>query len=161
VVFLFFLAFQSFPKEFCMKIAKGVSWFLFGCLSALVLAACINPVSSITEGRQQNASDGSAALTVKSVAYNREYEFLLLMGHWNRDYANESGDTYLYTPDLPTLLAAGKQTTKITAANNRVDTHVPPGGGHDLYQKHNNGGGETERSVVDSGVRLEAQLENK
>jgi hypothetical protein len=159
-------------KEFCMKIAKGISWFLCGCLSALVLAACINPLPStagppetgaeikaadgepftvtltidaggstravagsgvnfiisggvrnfiqlivvdkatgevhaLTDARQQNAGDTSASLVIQSISYGKQYEFLLLMGHWERDYDAENGGQYRYTAGPPTLLAVG------------------------------------------------------
>ncbi|MDR1108980.1 MAG: DUF6273 domain-containing protein [Spirochaetaceae bacterium] len=85
-------------------------------------------VHALTDARQKKAADTSATLTVTALAYEKDYEFLLLMGHWERDYKAETpSGNYRYVEDrLPTLLAAGRQTAHITLGDNTVTITLYP-----------------------------------
>ncbi|MDR0386403.1 MAG: right-handed parallel beta-helix repeat-containing protein [Treponema sp.] len=67
------------------------------------------------EIRRSNASETEAQLRIDSVPFGKTYSFLLLMGHWERDYGKEiSGGPYVYTTAQPTLLAAGFKEQEVT-----------------------------------------------
>jgi hypothetical protein len=61
------------------------------------------------EKRRLNKDETSAELSIAALPRGKTYAFLLLMGHWDRNYA-QSGGNYAYDPGKsPTLLAAGFQ----------------------------------------------------
>ncbi|MDR0760800.1 MAG: hypothetical protein LBF74_11960 [Treponema sp.] len=91
-------------------------------------------IAAFDEVRRQKDSEQDAMLIVNSLVLNKTYYFLLLMGHWERDYAREAEDKdgkYDYKEaNPPTLLAAGLQeetingygTVKVTMWPIVVDT---------------------------------------
>jgi hypothetical protein len=69
-------------------------------------------IAAVVEDRR--TKDGETAATLVVIGLNFDstkgttYEFLILMGYWDRD--DKNGETYLYDPNSPpTLLAAGLQ----------------------------------------------------
>jgi hypothetical protein len=85
-------------------------------------------VHTLTDARQKDAAQKEATLRVKNISYGKNYEFLLLMGHWERDYGAETpnGD-YRYVADrLPTLLAVGRTMAHITTADNTITITLYP-----------------------------------
>ncbi|MDR1108746.1 MAG: hypothetical protein LBL19_06895 [Spirochaetaceae bacterium] len=93
-----------------------------------VLEPAAGKVHALTDARQENAAQKNATLQVEKIVYEKDYEFLLLMGHWERDYgAESSGGNYKYVEDeLPTLLAAGHTTARINLLNNTVNITMYP-----------------------------------
>ncbi|MDR1108747.1 MAG: formylglycine-generating enzyme family protein [Spirochaetaceae bacterium] len=93
-----------------------------------VLDPAAGKVHALTDARQENAAQKNATLQVEKIVYEKDYEFLLLMGHWDRDYGKESsGGNYKYVEDhLPTLLAAGHTTARINLLNNTVNITMYP-----------------------------------
>jgi hypothetical protein len=56
----------------------------------------------------RDAGGGRGSLSVPELDSGREYTFLALMGHWQRDYARGTPENYAYIEnEPPTLLAAG------------------------------------------------------
>jgi hypothetical protein len=74
-------------------------------------------IVAFDEVRREKDSDTEALLWIKSIPFGPTYHFLLLMGHWERDYDAESGGSYVYKEDNPpTLLAAGLKDQPITGS---------------------------------------------
>jgi hypothetical protein len=81
-------------------------------------------IIAFDEVRRGNDSSGQAILEIDSLPLGRTYSFLLLMGHWERDYAKEAKNgngNYVYQENNPpTLLATGlkeqliKESGKVT-----------------------------------------------
>jgi hypothetical protein len=73
-------------------------------------------IVAFDEARRHDATELAAVLNIPSIEYNKNYHFLLLMGHWERDYVAEqsSGGAYVYKAGPPTLLAAGLQEKLVT-----------------------------------------------
>ncbi|MDR2662539.1 MAG: hypothetical protein LBC31_06030 [Treponema sp.] len=71
-------------------------------------------ITAVVEERRRDDSP-TVDFTVDSLPFNKTYHFLLLMGHWERDYANETPNDgeYRYLDRPPTLLAAGLASRKI------------------------------------------------
>jgi hypothetical protein len=85
-------------------------------------------VRALTDVRQQNARQTAVAMPVRPIAYNKDCDFLLLMGHWERDYKQESsGGDYAYdTANPPTLLLAGHRKAAINPGNKTVTIPMFP-----------------------------------
>jgi hypothetical protein len=64
-------------------------------------------IIAFTENRRENALETEGVLVLNGIPVGHTYYFLLLMGHWDRDYAHETDGNYAYTTNPPTLLAAG------------------------------------------------------
>jgi hypothetical protein len=62
-------------------------------------------IVAFDEYRRPNKEETAATLSIDSIAFGKKYDFLLLMGHWERE-TNE-GDDFIYKETPPTLLAAG------------------------------------------------------
>jgi hypothetical protein len=94
----------------------------------IVVDKSTGKVHTLTDVRQQNAGKTEVVMPVQPIPYDRDYEFLLLMGHWNRDYLKESsGGNYLYdAANPPTLLAAGYQRAAISPKNKTVTIAMFP-----------------------------------
>jgi hypothetical protein len=71
-------------------------------------------IAGFHEVRSTGVSQPSAVLTLKGLVNNHTYAILLLEGHWERDYAKETGGSYVYTNNPPTLLRAGYQEVTFT-----------------------------------------------
>jgi hypothetical protein len=71
-------------------------------------------IVAFDEVRRGNDDETEAELRIDSITFGGTYHFLLLMGHWERNYAAEDGGSYIYTADPPTLLAAGLKTQTVT-----------------------------------------------
>jgi hypothetical protein len=89
-----------------------------GNLCNVIQIIVVNEAGDITtfdEVRKSNDSELAAELTIDFIPFGATYYFLLLMGHWERDYAAEPADgTYVYKEDSPpTLLAAGLKEERI------------------------------------------------
>jgi hypothetical protein len=88
--------------------------------------------------RRKNDTDAGTEFSINNLAVGRTYALFLLMGHWERTYAETSGEDYVYYEDKPpTLLAAGLaepylelkggiQTVTITMFAIQVDTAFTP-----------------------------------
>jgi hypothetical protein len=78
------------------------------------------------EGSRQNDNDTSTDVSV-TIPPGKEYGFLLLVGHRERNYAQEvSGGDYLYKAGSPTLLYAGLTKEAITPSTTAVTITVKP-----------------------------------
>jgi hypothetical protein len=85
-------------------------------------------IVAFDEARRGSDNEAAATLTIESIPFNNTYNFLLLMGHWDRDYEAEktSGGTYVYIESLPpTLLAAGLKEVTVTGAGTVTITMWP------------------------------------
>jgi hypothetical protein len=79
-------------------------------------------LAGFDEAFRKNASDSFAELWINDVDFGHTYNFLVLVGHWDRDYAAEEQDgQYKYKSDtLPTLLAAGFKSQEINPSDEKV-----------------------------------------
>ncbi|MDR3131174.1 MAG: hypothetical protein LBU18_06470 [Treponema sp.] len=67
------------------------------------------------EERRTDDSQTEANLNIDSIAFGQKYYFLLLMGHWERNYQAETGSGYVYIDNRPpTLMAAGFKEQTVT-----------------------------------------------
>jgi hypothetical protein len=64
-------------------------------------------VHGFLEHRQKNAGDTTVDLTIGGLDWDGTYRFLVLVGYWERTYAESPGTDYQYTSAAPTLLLAG------------------------------------------------------
>jgi hypothetical protein len=96
-------------------------------------------IIEVVEDRRTDAGS-STELVVENITFDNTYNFLLLMGHWERNYAGEKENPgqYQYKDGPPTLLAAGFKSQTVTAKNSlitiamypiQVDTKFTTGGG--------------------------------
>jgi hypothetical protein len=81
-------------------------------VQVIALDAATGEVVDFQQVFRLNDGDTGISLTVQNLWTGGRYHFLVLMGHRERDYANENNprkpeDPYSYTTDPPTLLAAG------------------------------------------------------
>ncbi|MDR2246290.1 MAG: hypothetical protein LBE17_06415 [Treponema sp.] len=87
-------------------------------------------IAAFDEVRRQKDSEQDAMLIVNSLMLNKTYYFLLLMGHWERDYAREAKDKdgkYDYIEaNPPTLLATGVQEETINGYGTVVKVTMWP-----------------------------------
>jgi hypothetical protein len=81
-------------------------------------------IVAFEEVRRKSDTERDATLTVDTLPFDHTYHFLLLMGHWERDYLPGNGD-YQYTADPPTLLAAGLKEQHITGSGKITVTMWP------------------------------------
>ncbi|MDR1107416.1 MAG: thrombospondin type 3 repeat-containing protein [Spirochaetaceae bacterium] len=99
-------------------------------IQLVVVDPATNNVHTETDIRQGKAADTSATLQVNALTYEKNYEFLLLMGHWQRDYVQEQNkNNGLYQYDAahpPTLLVVGHKTASINSGNNTVTIPMYP-----------------------------------
>jgi hypothetical protein len=82
-------------------------------------------IVAFDEVRRGSDNEKEAKLRVEALTFNKKYNFLLLMGHWERDYDAESGGNYEYKKNPPTLLAAGLAEKTITG-NGTVNVPMWP-----------------------------------
>jgi formylglycine-generating enzyme required for sulfatase activity len=83
-------------------------------------------IAAFDEVRRANDSQKDAALKIESIAFGKTYNFLLLMGHWERDYESEQNGNYEYKENIPpTLLAAGLKEQLITGSGKVTVTMWP------------------------------------
>jgi hypothetical protein len=71
-------------------------------------------IAAFDEVRRGNDKETEGTLRIETIAYGETYHFLLLMGHWERDYKKEADGEYKYTTNPPTLLAAGLKRQEVT-----------------------------------------------
>jgi hypothetical protein len=65
-------------------------------------------IVAFDEVRRGSDAEANAVLAIDNIPFGYNYHFLLLMGHWERDYdSEEPGGDYVYKGSSPTLLAAG------------------------------------------------------
>ncbi|MDR2742946.1 MAG: hypothetical protein LBB98_12450 [Treponema sp.] len=87
-------------------------------------------IVALAEARREDDDDTDGLLSINSIAFGPTYHFLLLMGHWNRDYEKETGGTgtykYKYTSDSPTLLAAGLLAEQLVTGSGTVTITMWP-----------------------------------
>jgi hypothetical protein len=94
----------------------------------LVVVNDSDEIVAFDEARRGSEQDQKVEFRIESLPYNNNYHFLLLMGHWERDYEAEqnSGGVYKYKKDtLPTLLAAGLTQKKVTGSGTVTVTMWP------------------------------------
>jgi hypothetical protein len=85
------------------------------------------PVYTLDDGRLKNTGSNEIELEVNGVTYEKDYEYLLLMGYWERKYTDEVDGNYVYNENaLPTLLAAGYTKTSVTYENRDVQIFMFP-----------------------------------
>jgi hypothetical protein len=84
-------------------------------------------IAAYAEDRRPNETATGAELTIESIPFNAKYYFLMLMGHWDREYAQETaGGDYVYAEDRPpTLLAAGLKEVTVTG-NGTIEVTMWP-----------------------------------
>jgi hypothetical protein len=86
-------------------------------LQVIVVNQAGNTVVDFKQVRRTRDIETGATIAVENVVTGGTYHFLVLMGHQERDYDNESGGIYKYkTGQAPTLLAAGFTTATISGA---------------------------------------------
>jgi hypothetical protein len=102
-------------------------------------------IAAFDEARRKNEDEGGVTLAV-NVETGKTYHFLVLLGFWERKYADEAqGGGYKYDEGkLPTLLAAGfvgnrqigsnEKNIEITMCPLVVDTKFVPGSGSGLQE---------------------------
>jgi hypothetical protein len=77
-------------------------------------------IVAFDEVRRGSDAENDAVLEIDSIPFNQTYHFLLLMGHWERDYTAEAAANngkYTYKEaDSPTLLAVGMENALITGS---------------------------------------------
>jgi hypothetical protein len=109
----------------------------------LIVADKEGKIVAFDEVRRERDDEEAALLRIDSIAFGQTYHFLLLMGHWERDYdaeKNAEDGKYQYTADPPTLLAAGLKEQEIKGSGKvtvtmwpiEVDTVFTAGGGLNL-----------------------------
>jgi hypothetical protein len=103
----------------------------------LVVKDTSGSIVSFVEKRREGDYDTTAELIIPSINFNKEYTFLILMGHWERYYNKESADvngkisSYSYIqgtstyPCYPTLLAMGSKTVTVTK-NDSIEIKMYP-----------------------------------
>jgi hypothetical protein len=79
------------------------------------------------EVRRPNGGQTAAELWIRKMPFGRTYNFLVLMGHWDRNYtAEEENGDYVYIENRPpTLLAAGFQSELVNASGTIMITMSP------------------------------------
>jgi hypothetical protein len=83
-------------------------------------------IAAFDEVRRESDAQTEAELWIDSLPFGKSYHFLLLMGHWERNYAAEStGGPYEYTAAPPTLLAAGLKEQVVTGSGKVTVTMWP------------------------------------
>jgi hypothetical protein len=84
-------------------------------------------VVAFDEVRRKNKDEEKGELWIESIRFGQNYHFLLLIGHWERNYeAEEDGGDYEYKAGVsPTLLAAGLKTQHITGSGKVTITMWP------------------------------------
>jgi hypothetical protein len=94
----------------------------------LIVVNNAGEIVAFDEVRRQKDTDEIAELRLESIPFGQMYHFLLLMGHWNRDYEAEAAannGNYAYTLDPPTLLAAGMKDYFVTGSGKVMVTMWP------------------------------------
>ncbi|MDR0387626.1 MAG: hypothetical protein LBH57_06275 [Treponema sp.] len=86
-------------------------------------------IVAFDEDRRASGDIDAAELRIDSLPFGQTYHFLLLMGHWERDYVQEAANNdgkYVYKEGLPpTLLAAGLKEQYITGSGKVTVTMWP------------------------------------
>jgi hypothetical protein len=91
----------------------------------LIVADKDGKIVAFDEVRRERDDEEAALLRIDSIAFGQTYHFLLLMGHWERDYTQTESEEYQYTDDPPTLLAAGLKEQHITGSGKVTVTMWP------------------------------------
>jgi hypothetical protein len=94
----------------------------------LIVADSSGKIVAFDEVRRGSDAEKKALLRIDSISFRQTYHFLLLMGHWERNYTAEkaAGDgKYKYTDEPPTLLAAGLKEQHITGSGKVTVTMWP------------------------------------
>jgi hypothetical protein len=83
-------------------------------------------IAGFHEVRRIGLSQSAVSLTLNGLVSGHTYGILLLQGHWERDYAAETGDdNYAYTANPPTLLSAGYQDVTFSGGGTATITVWP------------------------------------
>jgi hypothetical protein len=84
----------------------------------LIVMNDVGDVIAFDEIRRAGEDEKEAVLNIPAIEFNKNYHFLLLMGHWERDYALEQtgSGVYVYKNGSPTLLAAGLEDKFVTGS---------------------------------------------
>ncbi|MDR2070820.1 MAG: hypothetical protein LBP81_05335 [Treponema sp.] len=103
------------------RIKGGISNFV-----QLVVADGKGNIVAFDEVRRGRDEDDEAVLKIGVLPFGETYYFLLLLGHWERDYKKETpGEDYVYTGNPPTLLAAGFKEEQVTGSGKVTITMWP------------------------------------
>jgi hypothetical protein len=99
----------------------------------------------------RDTGTGEGTLVVGGLNFSQPYHFLLLMGHWERTYAESAGEDYLYDETKkPTLLMAGFTTAIPEEKNGVISITMYPIGVDTSFVK----GSVTKQPEIGSGVKL-------
>jgi hypothetical protein len=82
-------------------------------------------IVAFDEVRRKNDAETEGVLRIDSITFGQTYYFLLLMGHWERNYDGENSGNYVYTEKPPTLLAAGLKEQHVTGSGKVTVTMWP------------------------------------
>jgi hypothetical protein len=86
-------------------------------------------IAAFDEVRRESDDDEEAVLRIDSIPFGQTYYFLLLMGHWERNYTAETQNgtgQYIYdAARAPTLLAAGLREQHVTGSGKVTVTMWP------------------------------------
>jgi hypothetical protein len=100
--------------------SAGIKGDLTNIIQLIVVDKFTGQIIAFDEVRRENDTDKTALLSVDSLTFGRTYDFLLLMGHWERDYNTETANNdgkYIYKEaGPPTLLAAGLKELEVTGS---------------------------------------------
>jgi hypothetical protein len=90
------------PNEYGIKFSS-----IRNIAQVIVIRADGGELEDFQQLLQKNSEDSIAKFETIDLVAGEQYDFLLLMGHKERNYAVESGPEYTYKDDSPTLLMAG------------------------------------------------------
>jgi hypothetical protein len=91
----------------------------------LIVVNDAGEIAAFDEIRRGGASETEALLSVDFLPLGQTYHFLLLMGHWERNYDAENDENYAYTAGPPTLLAVGLKDQLVTGSGKITITMRP------------------------------------
>jgi hypothetical protein len=92
-------------------------------------------IAGFDEFRRPSQAQSSYTLTCEALTPGHTYGFLLLMGHWDRDYEKELDTAnpvidgswaYVYKSELPTLLVSGFTKQVIEPNTNKIEVKMYP-----------------------------------
>jgi hypothetical protein len=104
---------------------------LYNFIQLVVLDETTGAIAAFEEVRQNSSAEEDVVLQINSLAYERNYKFLLLFGYWERNAAGESTDdngvtAFAYNETAkPVLLAAGYKTQQLLRSEKVTVTMWP------------------------------------
>jgi hypothetical protein len=90
---------------------------LYNIAQLVVMDTETKNIVCVAEDRKPNEASAAAKLGFNNITFGKTYAFLILLGHWERDYSSETDATYKYKETKsPTLLAAGFTSRLVTGS---------------------------------------------